>query len=55
MISWMKNAISNLYNTVTTPVAATRDALSTQFEHVRKKVASLFNRVKESEEMDKRH
>ena len=36
---------------MTTPVAATRDTLSTQFEHVRKKVASLFNRVKESEEI----
>ena len=34
MYNWMKNQITDLYNAVSAPVAATRDALTEQFQGV---------------------
>ena len=44
MTSWMRNHIENLYNVVSTPMAATRDALTERLQSIRE-TASLLYRV----------
>ena len=44
MTSWMRNHIENLYNVVSTPMAATRDALTERLQSIRE-TASLLHRV----------
>ena len=45
-MSWFKNGIANLYNTVLAPVAATRDALSKRLRDIRNKVTNLYNKAR---------
>ena len=42
MTSWMKNQLTELYNAVSVPVAATQDALIERLQSVRE-TASLLN------------
>ena len=46
MSSWMRNMISNLYNAVSAPVAATHDALRKKLDSVSGTVTLLYNRFK---------
>ena len=41
----MKNQITDLYNAVSAPVAATSDALSLRLESVRETASLLYNRM----------
>ena len=41
----MKNQINKLYNAVSAPVAATRDALASRLESVRDTASLLYNRT----------
>ena len=43
----MKNQITDLYNAVSAPVAATRDALSERLQSVRETVTLLYERAKQ--------
>ena len=45
-MSWFKNAIANLYNVVSAPVAATRDALSKRLGDIRNMVTDYYNRAR---------
>lgn len=45
MTSWMRNHIENLYNFVSTPMAATRDAFTERLQSIRGTVSLLYNRV----------
>ena len=45
-MSWFKNAIAKLYNVVSAPVAATRDALSKRLRDIRNKVTNLYNKAR---------
>ena len=45
MTSWMRNQIANLYNTVSAPVAVTRDALAEKLQSVRETASLLYNRT----------
>ena len=47
MNSWFRDTMSNLYNAVSAPVAATRDALAERLQSVRDTVTLLYNRTKE--------
>ena len=47
MYNWMKNQITDLYNAVSAPVAATRDALSERLQSVRETVTLLYERAKQ--------
>ena len=44
-MSWFRNMITNLYNAVLAPVAATRDALSEPLQSVRDTASLLYNRT----------
>ena len=44
-MSWFRNTITNLYNAVSAPVAATRDALSESLQSVRDTASLLYNRT----------
>ena len=44
-MSWFRNTITNLYNAVSAPVAATRDALASRLESVRESATLLYERV----------
>ena len=46
-MNYFRNAISNLYNAVRAPVAATRDALAERLQSVRDTVTLLYNRTRE--------
>ena len=47
MTSWMRNTITNLYNAVSAPVAATRAALTGKLDSVHGTVTLLlYNRLK---------
>ena len=46
----MRNTISKLYNTVSAPVTATRDALTERLESVRETASLLYNRMMENME-----
>ena len=41
-MSWFRNTITDLYNAVSAPVAATRDALATRLESVRETATLLY-------------
>ena len=45
MTSWMRNTISRLYNAISEPVAATRDALAERLQRVRETTSLLYNRM----------
>ena len=45
-MSWFKNAISNLYDIVSAPVAATRDGLLKRLGDIHGRVTNLYNRVR---------
>ena len=47
MYNWMKNQITDLYNAVWAPVAATWDALSERLQSVRETVTLLYERAKQ--------
>ena len=46
-MNYLRNTISKLYEVVSTPVAATRDALADRLQSVRDTVTLLYNRTKE--------
>ena len=48
MTSWMKNQLTKLYNVVSAPVAATRDALPERLQGVRETTSLLYNRMMEN-------
>ena len=48
MTSWMRNQLTKLYITVSTPVAATRDALTERLQSVRETAFLLYNRIVEN-------
>ena len=48
MSSWMRNHLAKLYNAVSAPVAATRDALAERLQSVRKTASLLYNRMLEN-------
>ena len=41
----MRNQIANLYNTVSAPVATTRDVLAERLQSVRETASLLYNRM----------
>ena len=48
MTSWMKNQLTKLYNAVSAPVAATRDALTERLRSIRDTLSLLYNRMMEN-------
>ena len=48
MNSFLRNTISKLYNTVLSPVTATRDALTERLQSVRDIISLLYNRMMEN-------
>ena len=48
MTSWMRNQLTKLYNAVSAPVAATRDALAERLQSVRETASLLYNRMVEN-------
>ena len=44
-MSWFRNTITNLYNAVLAPVAASRDALAERLQSVRDTASLLYNRT----------
>ena len=48
MNTFLRNTISKLYNTVSAPVAATRDALAERLQSVRDTAFLLYNRMMEN-------
>ena len=47
MNTFLKNTISKLYNVVSAPVTATRDALAERLQNVRDTTSLLYNRMME--------
>ena len=47
MNNWLRNTITSLYNTVTAPIAATRDALAERLQTVRDTASLLYSKTKE--------
>ena len=45
MTRWMRNTISRLYNAVSAPVAATRDALAEILQSVSETDSLLYNKM----------
>ena len=48
MNTYLRNAISRLYNAVSAPVAATGDALAQKLQSVRETTSLLYNRMMEN-------
>ena len=48
MTSLMRNQITKLYNVVSAPVAATRDALAERLQSVHETASLLYNRMMEN-------
>ena len=48
MNTFLRNTISKLYNTVSAPVTATRDALAERLQSVRDTASLLYNRMMEN-------
>ena len=48
MNTFLRNTISKLYNSVSAPVAATRDALAERLQDVRDTASLLYNRMMEN-------
>ena len=46
-MSWFRNTITDLYNAVSAPVAATRDPLAARLESVRETATLLYERAKQ--------
>ena len=44
-MSWFRNTITNLYNAISAPVAATRNALSERLQGVRDTASLLYSRT----------
>ena len=44
----MKNQLTKLYNAVSAPVAATRDALAERLQSIRETASLLYNRMVEN-------
>ena len=55
MTSWMKNQLTKLYNAVSAPVQATRDALAERLQSVCETASLLYNRMVEKWDMDRRN
>ena len=47
MTLYFRNAISKIYNAISAPVAATRDALTNRLKNVRDSITLLYNKTKE--------
>ena len=47
MTSWMNNQSTKLYNAVSAPVAATRDALAERLQSERETTSLFYNRMTE--------
>ena len=45
MTSWIRNQLAKLYNAVSAPVAATRDALTERLQSVRETASLLYNKM----------
>ena len=45
MTNWMRNQLAKLYNAVSAPVAATRDALTERLQSVRETASLLYNKM----------
>ena len=45
-LSWFRNAIANLYDAVSAPVAAAHNALSKRLGDIREKVTDLYNKTR---------
>ena len=50
MSSFLRNTISKLYNAVSAPAAATRDALAERLQSLRETASLLYNRMMENME-----
>ena len=50
MTKWMRNQLTKLYNAVSAPLAATRDALAEKLHSVRETTSLLYNRMMENME-----
>ena len=48
MNTFLRNTISKLYNAVSAPVTATRDALAERLQSVRETTSLLYNRMMEN-------
>ena len=48
MANWMRNQLTKLYNAVSAPVAATRDAPAERLQNVRETASLLYNRMVEN-------
>ena len=48
MTNWVRNQLSKLYNAVSAPVTATRDALAERLQSVRETAYLLYNRMMEN-------
>ena len=48
MTSWMRNQLTKLFNAVSAPVTATRDALAERLESVRETASLFYNRMVEN-------
>ena len=48
MTSWMRNQLTKLYNAVSAPMTATRDALAERLQRVRETTSLLYNRMTEN-------
>ena len=48
MTSWMKNQLTKLYNAVSVPVAATRDAPAERLQSVHEPASLLYNSMVEN-------
>ena len=45
MSTFLRNTVSNLYSAVSTPMAATRDALGERLQDIRETASLLYNRM----------
>ena len=48
MNTFLRNTVSKLYNAVSAPVAATRDAIAERLQSVRDTTSLLYNRIMEN-------
>ena len=48
MTNWMRNQLTKLYNAVSAPVAATRDAPTERLQNLRETASLLYNRMVEN-------
>ena len=48
MNTFLRNTISRLYNAMSAPVAATRDAFAGRLQNVRETASLLYNRMMEN-------